>query len=177
MVMQRHQMWRTNSARRLGGLAAVAIAAAVCVPLAASASPHRDGSYARSAATTGVVYGGRTAQGWPVMIELKSNRRRVVQAVIGLRLPCTSGNIAALPDRYVNLAVNKRRKFRASFGPDTVRNDDGTTSDFEGSVSGRLNRARSKVSGRWQLKITEHDSAGAVTDTCDSGSISWTAKQ
>ena len=58
----------------------------------------------------------------------------------------------------------------------TNRSDDGTTSDFEGSFSGAFNKARTKVSGKWSFKATDHDAAGAVTDTCDSGSISWTAK-
>jgi hypothetical protein len=163
-------------ARRLGGLAAVAIAAAVGVPLAASASPSGHGVSARSAAATGVVYGGRTPQGWPVMVELTRNQRRVVLTVIGITLPCTSGQSFYASDFYDDLPVNRQRKFRESFGPNTQRNDDGTTSDWEGTMSGRLNRARSKMSGRWQLKVTHFDHSGAVTDTC-SGSVRWTAKQ
>jgi hypothetical protein len=73
--------------------------------------------------------------------------------------------------------VSTKRKFGASFGPDTQRFDDGTSADFEGSISGALNRTRSRVSGTWRVKVTEYNSAGAVTDTCDSGSVRWTAKQ
>jgi hypothetical protein len=178
--MRRDENWRriSRSAYRLGGLAAVATTAAVGVPLAASANPHSsDGPPARSAAATGLVYGGQTAQGWPVVIELQKNRRRVVKAVVGLTLRCTSGDFDHYWDPYTDLAVNTKRKFRASFGPDTERNDDGTTTDFEGSFSGALNRARSKVSGKWRFKVTYYDTAGAVTDTCDSGSVRWTAKQ
>jgi hypothetical protein len=165
-----------KSACRLG-LVAVSIGAALAVPLAASASHHSDGPYARSAATAGVTYGGLTSQGWPVVIQLNKSQRRVVRAVIGLHLRCTSGYEFDLPDGFVNLAVNAKRKFRAGFGPVTQRYDDGTTYDVEGSISGALNRARSKMSGKWRLKVTDHNSAGAVTDTCDSGSVSWTAKQ
>ena len=157
-------------------VATVVVSMAVCIPVAASASSH-GGARAESAAAKGVVYGGRTGQGWPVMIELTKNRRRVVQAVIGLRLTCTSDTFVNLPDRYVNMTVNRRRKFSASFGPDTQRNSDGTTTDFQGSISGGLNRARSKISGRWQFTLTEFDAAGAVTDTCDAGGVRWTAKQ
>jgi hypothetical protein len=32
------------------------------------------------------------------------------------------------------------------------------------------------VSGKWYLKVTYHDSAGVVTDTCQT-TISWSAKQ
>jgi hypothetical protein len=178
--MRRYEKRRQPSrlAFRLAGLAAVATTAAVGIPLAASANPHSsDGPHARSAAAAGVVYGGRTSQGWPVVIEFNKNRRRVVLAVAALRLNCTSGSTATLADRYLNGTVNKQRKFRGSFGPDTRRNADGTSADFEGSISGALNRTRSKVSGRWHLKVTVYDTAGAVTDTCDSGSVRWTAKQ
>jgi hypothetical protein len=75
------------------------------------------------------------------------------------------------------MAVGKTRKFGASFGPTTNRNSDGTTSDFEGSISGAFNKARTTVSGKWSLKDVDHDASGAVTDTCDSGAVSWKAKQ
>jgi hypothetical protein len=167
----------SRSAARLGALAAVALAAAVAVPLAASASTHREGASVRSAATTGVVFGGRTAQGFPVLIEVNRTKRRVVQAVIGLRLSCTSGIPDGLPDGWINLTVNRQRRFGATFGPKTTRNPDGTSSDSQGSISGRFNRARTKVSGKWRLRITYHDAAGAVTDSCDSGVVGWSAKQ
>jgi hypothetical protein len=174
--MRRHQMWRSRSALRLGGLAAVAITGAVGVSPPATASSQSDRRLVRSAAATGAVYGGRTPQGWPVVIEFTKNQRRVVQAVIGLGLRCTSGSFISDWWRFTDLGVNTKRKFRGRFGPHTVRYDDGTTADFEGSTSGALNRARSRVSGRWRAKVTSYDSAGAVTDTC-SASVSWAAKQ
>jgi hypothetical protein len=177
--MRSHVTWLEVSkpAIRLGALGALSATLVAGVPLAASANTHGADPLARSAAAAGVVYGGRTAQGWPVVIETSKNRRQVVQAVGGLRLTCTSGSFVNLSDRYTKMPVSKSRKFATSFGPETLRNDDGTTSDFEGSISGALNSARSKVTGKWQLKLTERDAAGTVTDTCDSGSVSWTAKQ
>jgi hypothetical protein len=124
-----------------------------------------------------VVYGGRTAQGFPVMIEVNSTKRRVVQAVIGLRLTCSSGILPSLPDRWINLTVNRKRKFSGRFGPETTRNPDGTSFISQGSISGTFNRARTKVSGKWRLMITDYDAAGAVTDTCDTGLLGWSAKQ
>ena len=165
-----------KSALRLG-LVAVSISAAVGGPLAASASAHSDAPSARSAAAAGLTYGGLTSQYWPVVIQLNKSQRRVVRAVIGLHLRCTSGDFINTSHGFFDLRVNSRRRFHASFGPITQRNDDGTSFDLEGSISGALNRARTKVSGKWRLKATDHDSAGAVTDTCDSGSVSWTAKQ
>ena len=136
-----------------------------------------DGSSpATAAGAGGTVHGGGTAQEFPVVIETGKNGKTVVHARIALRLTCTSGGIVTLPDNYGPLSV-KGGKFAGSFGPTTVRNDDGTTTDFEGTMSGAFNKARTKASGKWSLKATDHDGTGALTDTCDSGSVSWTAKQ
>jgi hypothetical protein len=128
------------------------------------------------AATAGTVLGGRTAQGWPIVIELSKSGSQVVRMSAGLHLTCTSGSIVNLPDEYRKVAVSKAGKFTLSFGPTTRKNDDGTTTDFQGSVTGKLNKARTKATGKWAFKGIDHDAAGAVTDTCDSGNVSWTAK-
>jgi hypothetical protein len=154
----------------------LAVAVIVGVPMAASASaPHTP--TARTAAASGAVLGGVTPQDFPVVIELNKKGTRVVRASIALHMTCTSGAAFNVSDGYRGMRISKKRKFASSFGPETNRNSDATTTDFEGSVSGALNKARTKLSGKWQLKITDHDSAGAVTDTCDSGSVSWKAKQ
>ena len=162
---------------RLGLVAALAGAAAVTVPVAATASTHLIGARAQSSAAAGLVYGGQTSQGWPVVIEVSKDRRRVARATAALHLACSDGAFGRLPDRYRGLRVNKRRKFSASFGPTPIQQDDGTTSDFQGSISGTFNRARSRVSGTWRLQITDHDASGAVIHTCDSGSVRWSARQ
>jgi hypothetical protein len=168
---------RVLSQRRTGCACALAAGALVVSPLTAAARPEHGSSRATTAAVGGTVYGGATAQDFPVVIETSKNGRKVVEATIAIRLTCTSGGAFTAPDGYRAMSVSKKRKFSASFGPVTNRNDDGTTTDFEGRVSGAFNKARTKVSGKWSLKATDHDGAGAVTDTCDSGSISWTAKQ
>ena len=162
---------------RLGWAAALAAALVVGGPLIASASSGGATPQARSAAVAGAVFGGVTPQDFPVVIELNKKRSQVVRAVIVVRVTCTSGIGVNVPDSYRRVRVSKTGKFTTSFGPTTNRNDDGTTTDFEGSASGALNAARTKVSGKWQLKVTDHDAAGAVTDTCDSGSLRWNAKQ
>jgi hypothetical protein len=162
--------------RRTGWACAVAATALVAWPLAASARPEHAGARAGTAAAGGTFFGGLTSQNFPVVIEMSKNGRKVAKAHIAIRLSCTSGGAFTSGDHYSNMTLSKSRKFKASFGPETSRNDDGTTSDFEGTISGTFNKARTKVSGKWTLKETDHDAAGAVTDTCDSGSISWSAK-
>ena len=129
------------------------------------------------AAAVGNTYGGLTSWGLPVVVDMKANRRQIVRAVAAIDLTCTSGGSATVPDRFTAVAVTKKGKFSRAEGPTTQRNDDGTTTDFQGSISGSLNRAKTRITGTWRFKATFHDGTGAVTDTCDSGSVRWTAKE
>ena len=130
----------------------------------------------QAAAAAVFVYGGTTSQDFPVLIETTRNGSKVTAARIGIRATCTSGGAATVPDGYRNMPV-KRRKFSASFGPTTQRNADGTTTDFQGSITGTFNRARTKVTGTWTFRATEHDASGAVTDTCDSAKVNFSARR
>jgi hypothetical protein len=158
--------------RGVGWACAVAVGALVVAPVTASARPQ-----AATAAAGGTVYGGVTSQGFPVVIETTRSGRKITGTTVAIRLTCASGGTVTVPDGYRNLAVSKKRKFGASFGPITRRNDDGTATDFEGNISGSFNKARTKASGKWSFKGTDRDAAGAVTDTCEASNISWRAKQ
>ena len=155
---------------RLPFSSSLAVATAA-VALTASPAPAATAIAARAS-----TYGGTTAQGFPVVVDLSATGRQVVRAVAGIRMTCTSGGVFTLPDSYVRVSVSKTGRFRAAFGPLTDRNSDGTTTDFQGSMTGAFNAARSKVSGKWSLTATLHDATGAMTDTCTM-STSWTAKQ
>jgi hypothetical protein len=149
---------------------------AACGALATPGAAQASAPVARSAASAGVVYGGITPQGFPVMVELRKNHRRVVRTAIGLRLSCTTGATLSLADNYSKGGISGR-KFHGSFGPETSQRDDGTTWASEGSFKGKLNASATKITGTWQLDVTIRDAAGNVTDTCDSGVVHWSAKQ
>jgi hypothetical protein len=160
----------SGSSRWLGCVAAGVSALLLAAPVAASGSPGK------TRASTGAFFGGVTAQNFPVAVEMNKSRKRVVRIAIGLRATCTSGSGFSLPDWYKDLKVSKKGRFSSSF-TDTIRNDDGTTTDFAGSMSGTLNKAQTKVKGTWSWKGIDHDLAGAVTDTCEIANLSWSAKQ
>jgi hypothetical protein len=162
--------------RRIGWAFAVAAGALVVSPLTAAAGLEQGGSRAttgrgrrdrlRRRHGAGLSRRGRDeqerAQG------RQGHHRHPPRVHLGRRFHLA---------RDAAMSVSKKRKFGASFGPVTSRNDDGTTTDFEGSDSGAFNKARTKASGKWSLKATDRDASGAVTDTCDSGSINSTVKQ
>jgi hypothetical protein len=175
VAVQLLRVVRGMSRLRRAGVLAIAMLASA--PLAAAAAPEHGSTVARAAAAAGVSYGGLTSQDFPVVVEVNRTGRKVVRADIAIRLTCTAGGFTIGPDSFGRLSVRKTGKFGSSFGPETRRNDDGTTTDFEGMVSGAFNSRRTKVAGKWSFKATEHDVSGAITDTCDSGSVSWSAKQ
>jgi hypothetical protein len=162
---------------RVMGVGVLTSTLVVGAPLMAVATVQPSDARTTAAAKVGNTYGGMTSQGHPVVVDLTSDRRKLVRALLAIEMPCTSGGTAFLTDEYNALRVSKKGKFGTAFGPVTVRNDDGTTTDVQGRISGKLNASRTKITGTWQLSGTDRDAAGAVLDTCDSGSVSWRAKQ
>jgi hypothetical protein len=112
-----------------------------------------------------------------VVVTMNATRRQVVRAVAAVDAKCTSDLALTIPDRFTKLAVTKGGKFRVVYGPYTVRNDDGTTTDWQGRMTGALNDAKTKIVGTWRLIASDHDATGAVTDTCDTGLLTWSARQ
>ena len=166
---------RARWLRRAGVLAVVML---VCTPFIAAAKPRHDPTPARSsAAAAGAVYGGVTPQEYGLMVEVNRSGRRIVRMATGLALDCTSGQDISVPDGWTKIPVSKGGKFSASFGPVTQPDDDGTSVELEGSVAGKFDKSRTSVAGTWTFKVIFHDAAGAVRDTCDSGTVNWRAKQ
>jgi hypothetical protein len=143
---------------------------------AALAAGSPPGVAAGQPAPSAMVYGGMTGQQWPVMVELSSDRTLVARSGIGLDLKCASG-YEFLPDSYRGVPVSKSGRIRASYGPVRVDNSDGSFDVFQSRMTATSNRARTRLSGTWRLIDAEHDATGALTDTCDSGTVHWTARR
>jgi hypothetical protein len=156
---------RSRSVLRAGGIAIVAAGMAAGVPFSAAA------------ATRGVAFGGLTRQGWPIAFELNKKGTKVRWAAAGLRLDCTSGQFTNQRDGYVGSHVSRKGRFGDSFGPSTTRQDDGSSVVVSSSYHGVFNKRRTAAHGTWRAKLVFRDATGATTDTCDSGSVAWVAKQ
>jgi len=158
----------------VGAVAGALLIGSPMIPIA-SASPAS--VVTPSATAVGNTYGGVTSQGMPVFVDMTATRRQVVREVAAVVINCTSGASFTVPDRFTKLAVTRAGRFRVAYGPFTQRNDDGTTTDFQGRMTGLLNFSKTRITGTWRMIATDHDAAGAVTDTCDSGLLTWSAKQ
>ena len=156
---------------------AAACALVIGTPMIPVASAAPASVVTPSATAVGNTYGGVTSQGFPVFVDMNATRRLVVREVAAVVLKCTSGGRFTIPDRFTRLAVTKGGRFHVVYGPFTQRNDDGTTTDFQGRMTGALNDSKTKIVGTWRMIATDHDAAGAVTDSCDTGLLTWSAKQ
>jgi hypothetical protein len=77
-------------------------------------------------------------------------------------------------DRYDKLELTAGGRFENQYGPVTTQNGDGTTTDYRGSVTGKLTSG--KVTATARLSGDFYDASGKLTDTCDSGKVNWTAR-
>jgi hypothetical protein len=118
----------------------------------------------------GKVFGGRTSQGGPVVVELNATRRVVRHFRIGWESSCTSGAMH-VGETLIDFPLAGRR-----FGDDFTSINSMPTGEKETldySMQGKIKRAR--VTGTFHVKATEADAAGATFATCDTGAISYTA--
>ena len=160
-----------------------AVAGAAVLPTAAAGRPvsarHivHGGGAAKAPASSGVVFGGRTAQRWPVVIEVSHDLRQVVRADVGMRLTCTANTFTSDSDSYVQVPLSMTGRFSARFSGQDVDFGNGHKAVYSGSMKGKLNARLTSGTGTWSLKYVEHDATGAVVDTCDSGVVTWKVKQ
>jgi hypothetical protein len=151
---------------KVGG-ACIAIAALGAGPSAAATT---SGSSAH-------VYGGVTPQNWPIVVDLDKTQKQVTRIVIGLDMTCTSNENFGTTDGFTAVRINSKNRFKATFGPQRI-DAAGTPADIQGAITGRRSKDRSSIKGTWNYKVTFYDAAGTtVTDTCDSGLVSWKASQ
>jgi hypothetical protein len=128
-------------------------------------------------AAGGTFYGGVTPQNWPIIVELDKDAGKVKRIVTGLDMTCTSKENFGTTDGFTDVKLNSKNRFKATYGPQRI-DAAGTPADIEGSITGRLTKDRSAMKGTWTYKVTFYDAAGTtVTDTCESGLVSWKAKQ
>jgi hypothetical protein len=172
----------TGRMLRVSG-ACIAAAAAGAGATAADALDHGGrhlGAQAAAAAKPaagGDVYGGVTPQKWPIIIELGKDGARVARIVTGLDMTCTSKENFGTTDGFTDIKLNSRNRFKATFGPQRI-DASGTPADIQGAITGRRSRDRASIKGTWSYKVTFYDAAGTkVTDTCESGLVSWKARQ
>jgi hypothetical protein len=126
--------------------------------------------------SAGNVLGGITSQGWPVVVEISKNGKRIDQVAIGLNMSCTSGIKYGFDDGWNRLPFGPHGKIHASavIPPSPAPSGESFTGGSD-SLTGTLNRQKSTFSGVWDLILTFKDSTGHA-DKCDSGRVTFSAR-
>jgi hypothetical protein len=117
---------------------------------------------------SGMVLGGFTSQGWPVVFELTHNRRLVILGATGLDLTCTSGDQFPVEDGWQLLTVAKNGRVNASEQIPAQ----GILTGGSHSLTGRFNRQRSTFRGTWRMQLNFKNTDGSA-DTCQSGPVTF----
>lgn len=132
-------------------------------------------------ATLGTVFGGVTAQDYPVVIQLSKTGRKVVRADIGLDLKCQMPPDITIPDGVKNIPVSAKGKFGAEQPVTRIPADPAAgvpALDISAKLTGTVNKARTRIKGTWQRKVIIYNPADptgvAVLDTCDTGVLKFT---
>lgn len=133
--------------------------------------PHDGG--AQSSRSGKLALGGLTSNGWPVYIELAGNGRSIVRAVGAIDAPCTKGGSTTFDDKWARVPV-RRGSFKAAYRDSF--SDQGATIDVDDSFTGKVNRARTAITGTWRNKMVIHEPDGSV-DSCDSGVLRFKARR
>jgi hypothetical protein len=143
------------------GVVAAVVAAATC------ASP----ALARPAAD--VTFGGKTSAKWPVMVQLSRDGRQVAYAVAAWSVRCSDGPFSD-SEEFTQIPVSARGKFSTSY--DTGNYQDGSaTVHFAASLTGKINKRRSRITGTVRVMSSDKDPTNGVDDTCDTGTVRYVA--
>jgi len=122
-----------------------------------------------AAGSTVAMYGGTTSKGWPVFAQVTSNGRLIKRIVGAITADCTEGGPMVFPSEWRNVPISRARTFRASY-EDSDTLDGGVEVTLSETLSGRMNRARTRLSAKWHASMTMRSPDGTV-NTCDSGAL------
>lgn len=122
------------------------------------------------------VLGGLTSKGWPIVLRIAANGKRLRGAAVGLDMRCASGASFALEDVVVGLKIKRNGRVDSSVALPPVNAGGGVT--FTGGsrqFHARIDRRRWTASGSWRLRFDVAMSSGR-RDSCDSGNVKWGAQ-
>jgi hypothetical protein len=120
-----------------------------------------------------VTYGGKTSAKWPVMVQLSRDGRQVSYAVAAWRATC-GGAPYSDTEEFEQIPVSRSGKFANSY--DTGDFQDGTaTVHAAASITGKLNKHRSKITGSVRVMVSVKDPSEGLDFTCDTGTITYVA--
>jgi hypothetical protein len=119
------------------------------------------------------VLAGVTSQGYPSWLRIAPNGKTVEVGQIALTMGCASGAELTVPDFFANVRIHANGRMHVAVNiPSTALSGGGSYAGTD-SVTGKLNRKRSQVTGVWQLHVF-YTFPDGTSDQCESGPVRFT---
>ena len=131
-------------------------------------------AYGRAAKPTTAMFGAFTAQEWPVLFQVRTDRSLITRMQIIMDENCSSGHTnfgVGAGDK--GISVSRTGSFSDSYTNGPIALSGGTVT-YSDQIRGKFNKARTRITGTWH-ESTTFALPGGASDTCDSGTVSFTA--
>ena len=154
---------------RVGSLltaSVVVLSAGMCNAVAA---------YGRTAKPTTTMFGAFTSQEWPALFQVRTDRSLSTRMQIVMDENCSSGHTnygVGAGDK--GISISRTGSFADSYSGGPLALPGGLTGTYSDQIRGRFNKARTRITGTWH-ESTTFVLPGGTGDTCDSGTVSFTA--
>lgn len=130
----------------------------------------------RHAVLPGTTFVGETTRGHVALIASRDGRQ-LTRAFVGYTFKCSDGSSATDFDGFRAIPITAARTFTSSFDTGVVPGGEtGTTIRYTGHIDGRINKARTRIVGTARFTFVSVNAAAGTTETCDTGTIRFTAK-
>jgi hypothetical protein len=120
----------------------------------------------------GIIYGGTSDQGEPVVVRLRADRSKVADFLFSWHADCSPDGAFRLQDGLRDFSVSHTGAF-GDTSSDTVNTPNGDTGLFDYSLKGHVHRTA--ASGTVSAQITGRDAKGAQQMQCATGDVEWSA--
>ena len=121
-----------------------------------------------------LFYGGSTSEAQPTVLQLTADRRNVKTLRLVWFADCSDGGGVGINDAFDDFPLAGDGSFGDSF-TQTYPTDDGGQERYDYEIAGRV--GSTSASGTFHVVLTATDPSGAVTATCDSPMLRWSARQ
>jgi hypothetical protein len=170
----------------IAALTAAAGAAAEAQPRGPDAATIRDEAQLATATQSivspraatpaaGRALGGFNVQGWPIVLEVSGNAKRIQLTVTGLNMTCTSGARFPVQAFWQRLTVARNGRVRAARPMLPVPGSPVSITGGSDSFAGLLNRRQATIFGAWRLHV-DYGLPHGQSDHCDSGLVGFAAR-
>jgi hypothetical protein len=127
----------------------------------------------KSTRAPGRVYGGKTSQDQPIVARLDAKRKRIADLLVSWESSsCQPEGFVHYPEGLHNFALASGGRFSDAWD-DTDQLSDGGSVRSTYALAGRI--ARRAARGTLRIGVQWADAAGAATESCDSGALTWKA--